>query len=327
MSSSSTSSRKEKRKGKEESKKEKKVKPSKKDEEEYEPNSSSPESESTKKIYVDPTYDTTFKKICSQKPVVISLLNTFLQLSQGKQIVDIDFISQEDQPEILGLKSLRFDVICRDKNDNTFVVEMQRHHEPAFIQRTVHYCAKVYSSGLRKGEKYSSLTPVVLLVFLNFRMFDRKNKYISHYVLKDKIDNDTLTNDFQITYVEIDKFNKTDIQTIEDEWMYLFKDYKTKGELENASDEVATAMKLLQSMSKEEMEAYDEEVKQAIDFEGILKTEKEASKQEGLKEGEERGRQAIVLRMIQQGLGTSQITDITGLTKTQLEQFSQNLNK
>ena len=53
----------------------------------------------TKRDRIDPTFDVSFKKLCSKKEVVMSLLNTFLSLEN--KIVDIDFISTEDQPELI----------------------------------------------------------------------------------------------------------------------------------------------------------------------------------------------------------------------------------
>ena len=55
---------------------------------------------------------------------MISILNNFLSLKN--KIIDITFISQEDQPELIGLKSIRFDIICTDEKGLTFIVEMQR---------------------------------------------------------------------------------------------------------------------------------------------------------------------------------------------------------
>jgi predicted transposase/invertase (TIGR01784 family) len=290
---------------------------------------------------IDPTYDTPFKKLCSNKEVLISLLNTFLQLNKNDLIIDVDFMSQEDQPELTGQKTIRLDVICTDKNKNTFIVEMQKHNEPAFIKRTVYYCTKFYSSNLRKGSKYASLKPVKLLVFLNFNIFKNTNEYINHYVFKNVVDNSILTNDVQISYVELKKFNKTDIITIEDEWMYLLTDYKKKGEIENPSKEVSIAFEILKSMSYEEIEDYNNELQKAIDIEGIISNEKKESEkigeekgikigeekgikigeEKGIKIGEEIGINKIALNLINEEYDDEKIIKITGLTKEKIKEL------
>jgi predicted transposase/invertase (TIGR01784 family) len=318
-------------------------------EEEYLPSSdeSSSVGGSPKRI-INPTIDTPFKKICYERDLLISLLNTFLQLTNDERIQSIEYLPQESQPEILGFKVLRFDIICTDQKDRTFVVEMQNLHEPSFVQRTVYYCSKVYSSSLRKGVRYSSTPPVRLLVFLNFEMFKTK-KYLSHYILKDKEDNKVLTEDFQITYVEIPKYNKEEPETIEDEWMYLFKDYKKKGEIKTRCKEVEAAFEILKSLSPEELAKYDEELKNTLDIEGMVEEAKDEGikigeekgikigeekgrkigeekgikigEEKGIKIGEEKGKEEVALKLIEMGLKDAQIMEASGLTKQKIQEL------
>lgn len=241
------------------------------------------------------------------------MLNTFLQVPDYKKIIDIDFIPQEEQPEIIGSKTIRFDIICRDENNNTFIVEMQKHKEPGFTQRTIYYFSKVYSSQLKKGGKYTALQPVMLLVFLNFELYPKLKNYINHFKWKNE-DNIVLSEDARITYVEIPKYKKDTIETIEDEWMYLFKDYKTKGELKKSSKELKSAFEILKSMSNEEIEEYDLEVKKTLDLEGML----EEKKEEGIKIGEEKGRQEIIIEMVHKNIPLAAISEITKKTLEEL---------
>jgi predicted transposase/invertase (TIGR01784 family) len=269
------------------------------------------------KPIIDPTIDTPFKKICYERDLLISLLNTFLQLTNDERVQSIEYLPQDSQPETLGFKVLRFDIICTDQKNRTFVVEMQNHHEPAFVQRTVYYCSKVYSSSLRKGVRYSSIAPVRLLVFLNFEMFKQTREYVNHYVLQNKRDNTTLTEDFQITYVEIPKYNKEEPETIEEEWMYLFKDYKKKGEIKTTCKEVETAFEILKSLSPEELAKYDEELKNTLDIEGMV----EEAKEEGRQEGRQEGMEEVALKLIEMGLKDAQIMEASGLTKQRIQEL------
>ena len=200
-----------------------------KDDDDYIPSDNS-SSQSSDEPLIDPTYDISFKKICSDKKIVISILNNFLSLKN--KIIDITFISQEDQPELIGLKSIRFDIICKDETDNTFIVEIQRAKEPSFVERTLFYWAKVYSSELKISQKYTQLKPVIILAFLNFNIFPEKKNYIHHCVLKTDPENEIVTEHMKITYVEFSKFKEHKIESITDQWMYFFTEYKEKGELQ-----------------------------------------------------------------------------------------------
>jgi predicted transposase/invertase (TIGR01784 family) len=295
-------------------------------------------------VLIDPTRDVPFKKLCENRKILISLLNTFLQLPSEKKIVNIEPVKQESYPEIFGFKSLRFDVICKDIKGSTFIVEMQKHFEPSFGKRSLYYWSKVYSSQLEEGEKYSVLHPVILLVFLNFELFENKENYIHHFRWKNDR-NELLSEEDRISFVEISKFEKTTLTCIEDEWMNLFKNYGTSGIFHCEHEEIKTAFGILKSMTQsvKEMEKYEEEIsnskheemieQEAIEKgiqqgreegrkEGIeqgIKQGREEGKEEGREEGIEEGKEKIAIEMIKEDEKLENILKFCKLSKEKVK--------
>jgi predicted transposase/invertase (TIGR01784 family) len=267
----------------------------------------------TKSDRVDPTFDVSFKKLCSKKEVVISLLNTFLSLEN--KIVDIDFISTEDQPELIGLKSIRFDIICKDEKDSTFIVEMQRAKEPAFVERTLFYWSRIYAAELKEGKEYSfeNLKPVIILAFVcHFQIFPKDKRCIHRCYLKDE-NSEIVTKNLQITYVELSKFENENPKTLEEQWLHLFKFYHTKGEINTNEDAVKTAYEVLKSFSKSDFKQYYHEIQSSRDVEGQLKLAKE----EGIAIGQEKA----AIGMIKLDFKPTEIMEILELPKEKVEEF------
>jgi predicted transposase/invertase (TIGR01784 family) len=268
-----------------------------------------------------------FKKLCSKKEIVISLLNSFLKLDF--KIVDISFISTEDQPELIGLKSIRFDIICTDETNSTFIVEMQRVKEPSFVERTLYYWSKIFSSELKISQGYSSLKPVMVLAFLNFDIFPKEKGYIHNCFLTRQANHQIVSKYLQITYVEFSKFDNEDPKTLEEQWMYLFKFYHAKGEIENAIEIVQTAFEVLKSFSNEDMDEYYLEIQSRKDIEGQIQIAKEEARKEGVekgrKEGEEKVREEMVKKMLSKNKNIEEIIEFTGLSKEKIEGFQKNI--
>ena len=258
--------------------------------------------------------------------MVISLLNTFLSLEN--KIVDIDFISTEDQPELIGLKSIRFDIICTDEKGSTFIVEMQRAKEPTFVERTLFYWSRIYCAELKEGEDYSfeSLKSVIILALVcHFQIFPKDKDYIHHCYLTKEKTNEIVTKNLQITYVELSKFENENPKTLEEQWLHLFKFYHKKGEINTNEDAVKSAYEGLKSFSKADFQQYYLEIHSTRDVEGQIKLAKEEGREEGIAIGEEKGREEgkmeMAIGMIKRDMKPTDVMEISGLLKEKVEEF------
>jgi predicted transposase/invertase (TIGR01784 family) len=98
-----------------------------------------------------------------------------------------------------------------------------------YIQRSLYYASGLIQHQLKVGETYFQLTPIIQINILDFSLLPGEN-IVSRFLLKEKDSNIILTEDFQMIYVELPKFQKTqieDLQTEADIWFYLLKNIQT----------------------------------------------------------------------------------------------------
>jgi predicted transposase/invertase (TIGR01784 family) len=79
--------------------------------------------------FVDPKNDLAFKKIFgneNKKEILISFLNSVLDFTNEKTIVDVTLNNPNQLPDIKELKETILDIKATNKNGDKFIVEMQK---------------------------------------------------------------------------------------------------------------------------------------------------------------------------------------------------------
>src|SRR5436853_610879 len=98
-------------------------------------------------VFADPKTDFVFKKLFgteANKPLLISLLNSLLNLKGEHAILDVTYLREEERPAVPELKSSIVDVKCRDGRGTHFIVEMQVLRVEGFEKRVVYGASKAY---------------------------------------------------------------------------------------------------------------------------------------------------------------------------------------
>lgn len=179
-------------------------------------------------VYLDPKMDIAFKKLfgdIAHKNVIISFLNSILNRTGEKTIVDVVFNDPHNHPETTTSKASIVDVRCTDQAQNNYIVEMQVIRQRDYLERAQYYSAFALSRQLVKGDSYGTLTPVIFVGILNFTLFEGDDDYLScDQILNVK----TYRHRFQhleFYLVELPKFSKSidEITTLSDKWIYFLK--------------------------------------------------------------------------------------------------------
>ena len=209
---------------------------------------------SVKRVKVhDPKYDTTFKILFGGEDNrrTISLLNSVYGFEGDDEIVEIeiDFTPPTDL-EIQGMgRSIIFDVRCRDRSGNNFIIEMQKGSCTGYMDRAVYYGAKVltregnalwrqnkeeYEAARKAGQTdvvnknrsdlfYKSLPRVHVLSILDYIIFPDSEEYNHPCGIKSERGGAPLSRALSWRFVELGKFKKQDREltnTLE-YWLYL----------------------------------------------------------------------------------------------------------
>ncbi|MDQ7084539.1 MAG: Rpn family recombination-promoting nuclease/putative transposase [Sulfurovum sp.] len=161
-----------------------------------------------------------FKK--NSKDILISFLNATLELHSK-----IKYLSIEDPynvPKLQGMKDTSVDVKATLENKTKVIIEMQILNHDGFESRILYNTAKNYANQLERGDKYTLLNPVIALTIVNFNMFET-NKVKSSYKLFEKESFTQYSDDIELVFIELPKFDKTfeACESIEDKWIYFIK--------------------------------------------------------------------------------------------------------
>lgn len=281
--------------------------------------------------YLDPTNDLAFKKVFSDEARMLKLLNAIMRLPEHLQIESLEYISSEQVPDLGQLKRSIIDIKCRDKQGNTYIVEMQNGYAEAFLKRTQFYASKALTNQLDRGKSYAEIAPVILVAIVhNFRPLQDDNLDVITFHRNVEVSTGkSYLKDLSYVFVELDRFNKKEeeLESFEDHWLYfLSKWYEIQHPPANLKDkDVLSAYDAVDQFnwSKEELEWYDK-VKLAADtevlnLEGKFRMGKEEGIQEGIQEGIKKEKINLARKLLVAGMSLEQISALTELSTLQIE--------
>ncbi len=283
-------------------------------------------------IFLDPRNDIAFKKIFGSdehKNITISFLNSILELKGPKAIVSIDFLNNEQLPQIIGKKDNIFDVFCIDQSNNKYIVELQVNRVKEFGKRMIYYGAKTYSLQLDRGKPYHELTPVIVLSVVDFVMFPNKKRYKSIHRILDDISYENDLRELAFAFVELPKFTKkeNELQSNEDKWIFFIKNIKKHTEIPAAlgQNEFEEACHVAQRMtwSEQELNIYDAAFINATDYQTGMELAQEESLAKGIEKGISRGKIAVAHELLACGINIEIIAKSTGLFIDEINQLKQ----
>ena len=295
--------------------------------------------------FLDPKNDIAFRKVFGSekhKDILIHFINDILELKGNDQIEGVEFLSPVQDAEIAYKKQSIVDVLCKDKNGVQIIVEMQVAPTKGFEKRAQYYAAKAYSRQLNSGQeedgKYQNLKEVIFIAIADCVIFKDKTEYKSDHVILDKNSHEHDLQDFSFTFIELPKFNKTNISelnTILEKWCFFFKNAAKTSE-EDLEKLIGSDLVIKQAYdalsqfnwSEPELIAYDEEIKRirdniaALDYQYDKGIEK--GRAEGIQLGEDNLKKEkinIAKKMLSKNYDLSDISALTDLSLSELQKL------
>ena len=183
--------------------------------------------------FVNLRSDVGFKAVFADrnnKDILIGVLNQILP--PEARIEDIkEYSDREQQQDVIYGKKTVLDLVCVDKDDRTFIVEMQASEEDSFFERCVYYASGLYHLELSEGDLYGKLHPVYVVSFLNYRLrhddeslWDTDH-FISYWQFTEKRTGMGANQTISVIFVEMTLFTKTleECVTESDRLFYIFR--------------------------------------------------------------------------------------------------------
>ena len=264
--------------------------------------------------FLDVKTDFAFKKVfgsADSKDLLISFLNSVIEFENKQIITDLTIVDPYNIPMLKGMKDTFVDVKAELGDGSRVIIEMQVLNHEGFEKRVLYNAAKNYSVQLTKGDAYHLLNPVIALTITDFTLFDENPELISNFKLLEKKKFIEYSDDIELIFIELPKFNKeeTELTTIQDKWLYFIKN---AGDLDyiphNLEQELEKAFSIANeaNLSAEELELQHKK----RDWIYIQKSSIELATKTGLKQGLEQGLEQGIEQGLEQGEWNAKVTMI-----------------
>ena len=112
------------------------------------------------KKYLNPQNDVAFKRIFGQeknKDILLAMLNCVLAKQIHKPLKEVHFVSPIQEGNTVYQKRSAIDVLCKDQDGCTYIIEMQVEKDSEFRERAQYYTAKAFANQSKKGDDYANL--------------------------------------------------------------------------------------------------------------------------------------------------------------------------
>ena len=301
--------------------------------------------------YIDLMVDWSFKKIFGtevNKDILIEFLKViFPQYA----ISDITYVPTEQLGIMEDDRKAIFDVLCRTVDGKTFLVEMQRGYQKHFFERALFYTSfpimkqgkKALAEEARGNRPWDfSLDGVFFLGILNFKYED--DEMTEHrYRLMEATSKKLMTDKLEFVFVEVEKFDKgeDELETDLDKWLYLLKNMSNLLERpERLRDRIFTKLfdvAELAQLDDEDRTNYIKAMNTERDTYNQIEYARETGREEGREEGHKVGKEEglkvgreegakqksfdIAKRMLEKGIETETISELTGLTEKEISEL------
>ncbi|MFT3742630.1 MAG: Rpn family recombination-promoting nuclease/putative transposase [Gammaproteobacteria bacterium] len=275
--------------------------------------------------YLDPKIDIVFKKIFGQHPHLLkSFLNAVLPLPEDGLIVSLEYLSNEQVPQIPSFKYTVVDVRCTDQQGRIFIVEMQIQWTTGFMQRML-FNARAYVNQLERGEQYHLLKPVYGLGLLNTTFDPDQEDWYHHYKIVNVEKPKAEIKDLQLVFIELPKFKAKNVKEkkLQVLWLRFIAELNEKAN--QAPPEWLEVPEIKQALDLAEEAAYTPgELASYNRYWDAISTEKtlqyglrEEGIAIGLEKGEQKGEQkakhAIACNLLDKGFSLEEIAALTEL--------------
>ena len=264
--------------------------------------------------FVNLRSDVGFKAVFADrnnKDILIGVLNQILP--PEARIEDIkEYSDREQRRDVPYGKKTVLDLVCVDRDDRTFVVEMQASEEDFFFERCVYYASGLYHLELSDGVRYKGLRPVYVVSFLNYRLrhddeslWDTDH-FISNWRFTEKRTGMVADQTISVIFVEMTLFTKTleECVTEFDRLFYIFKNSEGFQRIPEWIEEAGGISRRLAEAC--EVAAFDKEKKLKYEIDKMnewdILAQREYAVRKGLEEGLQKGLQKGLREGREEGL-------------------------
>jgi predicted transposase/invertase (TIGR01784 family) len=270
-----------------------------------------------------PTNDVMFKILfgdTKHSRVLIHFLNCVIN---GKSPIEsIDIVHNELNPEYIGQKGSRIDILAKTKDGELVNIEMQREDEKNMTARALFYWSRLFAGQLEVSQKYHQLKRTISINILNFTLFENDERYWRKGYLKDDHNNEKFTDLLEMHFLELNKMRQVEEESPITFWIEFFKD--------PYSQKIASICEFVPEIR--EAKSIFEKAKSDPGAQELMRIREKAirdytsdiasAKDEGEAIGLEKGKRETAMKLLARGMSVDDIAEITGLSTDEVEKMT-----
>ena len=243
-----------------------------------------------------PTNDVMFKIIFGDKRhsrILIHFLNAVIQ--PKSPIVKVDIKPTELTPDTVSQKGVRLDILAISDDGSQINVEMQKSASPNMVARALFYWSKIFAAQLVVGEKYEDLHQTISINILDFKLFEKDERFWKKYAITDLETNERLTDLFELHFIELSKIKEVRKDSPITFWIEFFKNPYSE-QVKTLCDYVPEIKEAKEVFERAKVDPAAQELmrvreKALMDYASDIKTAEDRGEKRGHKKGKEEGRE------------------------------------
>lgn len=274
--------------------------------------------------FVDLTLDIGFKIVFGTEGNEMLMRGLLQAILPHIKIETVLYIQNQAPPPGFTSKRSVYDVQCKLQDGSHVIVEVQRSSQEFFDDRAIYYAMASVVSQIKSGRNSTyELSPVYVVSFLNFEkdhdeLWD--GSIVSTYSLKDIRTNEVLTNKFEMTFVELKRFDKNinDCVSFEEKCYYCLKNMfcleEQPKELQGEYFDILFQEAMFARLPAEVKTEYIKIMNTEADYRNQLRYAEKKGVEKGREEGREEERFKFARFMKSKDFPIEEIIAQTGLT-------------
>lgn len=280
--------------------------------------------------YINLLHDWGFKYIFkseSRKDLLIKFLNCLLEEKEfGGSIVEVEYIDTDIQSADSDGRNSSLDLICKDKDENIYMIEVQCGYQSYFRARAMFYVSQIIVKSGMKGDWDYDIKGIYSINIVNYPFGDDP-KFRTDYDISDTLDRDRKLINTRIIFLQVPRLSDTfeDCKSLTEKWVWGLKNISSmeNKNLSQLKEEFKRIISLanVASMSESERMYYEADVKRLRDTINQIESARVLGMEAGLEKGREEEKRTIAISLKSLGIDTKIISQSTGLSEEIIRQL------
>ena len=271
--------------------------------------------------YANILMDRWFKRAFKEYGNARRLMLLFLQaLIPERQIVSIDYASEESTNQNPDGRNIRVDVECCDSAGRRFVVEVQQSQQHFFYDRAVFNSTFSIQRQLQLGGDSYKFQPVYFIGIMRFSLHEGSDRFLYRYSLAEESTGEKMTDGLHYIFLEVPKCHlKADSSLVEKVGWALDNISsldERPAELEGEIFDLLFSSANLSKFTPEDKIKYHNDMTTERDIRNQIQFARDKGLEEGMKQGMEKGMATGMEKGMEKGLEEGMATGIENMIES-----------